>query len=111
MILILVGACGGTMTPGVQGAAVHELGQSCKSASDCASGLQCATEDPGGQCYKTCRQSQDADCGDTTKYACSFEGHCYLKCNQTSDCPRAAEGYVCKNDQPARGVMFCDVAN
>jgi hypothetical protein len=49
----------------------------------------------------------DASCGDP-KLACSFEGHCYFTCKVTSDCARASEGYVCKDDQPARGVKFCD---
>jgi hypothetical protein len=90
-----------------------QIGDACPNGtSDCASGLLCAGEDPGGgQCYKTCAPSKDADCGDTSKYACSSEGHCYLRCNQTSDCKRASQGYVCKDDEPARPpVKFCDVS-
>jgi hypothetical protein len=90
----------------------HAIGESCKNGnSDCMTGLQCAGEDPNGQCIKLCTPSMDSTCGDTTKYACSFEGHCYAKCNTTADCPRASEGYACKDDQPARGVKFCDAAN
>jgi hypothetical protein len=87
------------------------IGDPCPSGnSDCATGFLCAGEDPGGgQCYKSCKPSTDADCGDVTKYACSFEGHCYVRCKVTADCPRAAQGYVCKDDTPARGVKFCDV--
>jgi hypothetical protein len=95
-------------------AAKGNIGDACPNGtSDCATGLLCAGEDPGGgQCYKTCAPSKDADCGDTTKYACSSEGHCYLRCNQTSDCPRASQGYVCKDDEPARPpVKFCDVSD
>ena len=78
-------------------------------SSDCADGLLCAAEDPGGgQCYKICAPSTDADCGDTTKYACSSEGHCYLRCAGPADCKR--QGYVCKDDKPARPpIKFCDV--
>ena len=89
----------------------HDIGEPCpKGTPDCKPGLLCAGEDPGGQCYKTCKPSTDADCGDATKYACSSEGHCYLRCNTTADCARAAEGYVCKPDTPPRPpVKFCDV--
>src|SRR5262249_6059092 len=89
----------------------HDIGGACPNgAGDCLPGLLCAGEDPGGgQCYKTCKPSTDSDCGDTTKFACSSEGHCYLRCNATTDCPRASEGYVCKDDTPARPpVKFCD---
>jgi hypothetical protein len=90
---------------------MHEIGEPCPNgAGDCKPGLACAGEDPGGQCYKTCKPSTDADCGDTTKFACSSEGHCYLRCTKTSDCLRASEGYVCKDDVPARPpIKFCDV--
>ena len=85
------------------------IGDPCPNGvADCTTGLKCATEDPGGgQCFQTCTPSKDADCGDTTKYACSSEGHCYLKCTGVSDCKRA--GYACKDDAPPRGVKFCDV--
>ena len=88
------------------------IGDPCPAGNtDCASGFKCAGEDPGGgQCFKECKPSTDGDCGDTTKYACSFEGHCYVRCKTTDDCPRASQGYVCKDDTPARtGVRFCDV--
>jgi hypothetical protein len=88
------------------------IGDPCPNGTgDCQSGLNCAGEDPGGgQCFKQCRPSTDADCGDVTKYACSSEGHCYVRCTQTSDCKRAAQGYVCKDDTPARApIKFCDV--
>lgn len=86
------------------------IGEACKSSDDCDTGLKCATEDPGGQCFKECKPSTDTDCGDTKLYACSFEGHCYAKCATVADCARADEGYVCKNDTPPRaGIKFCDV--
>jgi hypothetical protein len=85
----------------------HAPGQSCSGDGDCMAGLKCATEDVNGQCIKTCTPSMDATCGDPT-LACSYEGHCYTKCNMTSNCVRASEGYVCKDDTPARGVKFCD---
>jgi hypothetical protein len=88
------------------------IGDPCPGGNnDCATGFLCAGEDPGGgQCYKVCKPSTDADCGDTTKYACSHEGHCYLRCKVTADCPRASQGYVCKDDEPVRtGIKFCDV--
>ena len=90
----------------------HSIGEACPNGtSDCAQGLLCAGEDPGGgQCFKQCAPSKDTDCGDTTKYACSFEGHCYVRCTQTSDCARASQGYICKSDTPARApIKFCDV--
>ena len=89
----------------------HGIGENCPAGkSDCATGLLCDTSDTGGgQCYGVCSPSKDSDCGDTTKYACNYEGHCYLRCNSTSDCPRASEGYLCQDDEPARSpVKFCD---
>src|SRR5437773_5116063 len=104
LFALVIAACSNTPVKGV-------IGDPCPNgAADCSSGLLCAGEDPGGgQCYKTCKPSTDSDCGDTTKYACSSEGHCYLKCAKISDCARASQGYVCKDDVPARGVKFCDV--
>jgi len=93
-------------------AALGAIGDPCPHGnSDCGSGLECAGEDPGGgQCFKACAPSVDSDCGDTTKYVCSSEGHCYLRCTATTDCKRAAQGYVCKDDLPPRPpVKFCDV--
>jgi hypothetical protein len=92
-------------------AGTADLGQPCPNGDgDCKTGLQCDGDDPGGgQCYSTCAPSTDSQC--PTGYVCNFEGHCYLKCTQTSDCPRASQGYVCKDDAPARGVKFCDAAN
>jgi hypothetical protein len=87
------------------------IGDPCPhGTSDCQAGLECAGEDPGGgQCFKACKPSTDSDCGDTTKYACSFEGHCYVRCATTADCKRSSQGYVCKDDQPPRPpVKFCD---
>ena len=88
------------------------IGDPCPGGTgDCAAGLECAGEDPGGgQCFKVCAPSKDSDCGDVTKFACSSGGHCYLRCSSTSDCKRALQGYVCKDDTPARPpVKFCDV--
>jgi len=114
-ISMLVVACSSTPAPadGGNDAAVgtSNIGEACPNGtSDCVSGLLCAGEDPGGgQCYKACTPSVDSTCGDTTKYACSFEGHCYLRCLTTSDCPRASQGYVCKDDTPPRPpIRFCD---
>jgi len=101
LVFIVIGACGSS-SPG-------NIGDPCPNGvKDCKSGLLCAGEDPnGGQCYKTCTPSKDSDCGDVAKYACSFEGHCYLRCTMSTDCTRA--GYACKDDTPPRGVKFCDV--
>ena len=88
----------------------HAIGESCPAGDhDCAAGLSCDTSDTGGgQCYRTCAPSKDSDCGDVNKYACNYEGHCYPRCGSTSECKRAAEGYVCKDDTPSRAVKFCD---
>ena len=85
-----------------------DLGQPCPNGdNDCKTGFQCDADDPGGgQCYKPCTPSVDSTC--PTSYVCNFEGHCYLECTQTSDCPRASQGYVCKDDAPPRSVKFCD---
>lgn len=94
------------------GTGAGNIGDPCPNGSgDCGQGLECAGEDPGGgQCEKPCRPSMDSDCGDTTKYVCNFEGHCYVRCNTTADCKRASQGYVCRADEPARPpIMFCDV--
>lgn len=96
------GDAGGTMTKGGIGAACPN------GTSDCQDGLLCDGDDPHGQCYKECAPSTDSDCGDTSKYACNFEGHCYTVCKTSDDCPRKSEGYVCKPDSPDRGVLFCD---
>ena len=90
-------------------APTKKIGESCPNGpSDCIDG-QCDTSDTGGgQCFKPCTASQDSECGDTTKYVCNYEGHCYPTCNATSDCARASEGYICKDDTPARNVKFCD---
>jgi hypothetical protein len=106
--LTVLGACSSST---VTTPATGKIGDACPNGnSDCSAGHLCAGEDPGGgQCYKQCAPSKDSDCGDTTKYACSHEGHCYLLCKETKDCARASQGYVCKDDEPARGVKFCDV--
>ena len=89
-------------------APLHNVGGSCKSAADCMTGLNCATEDPGGQCEKDCPAGTDVSCG-AANLVCNFEKHCYVKCAVTADCARAAEGYTCKDDSPPRaGVKFCD---
>ena len=89
------------------GSGSHAVGLSCKADADCLSGLYCVTADVGGQCEKMCTPLMDATCGDPT-LSCNFEGHCHPKCTQTSDCARAAEGYFCKDDTPARSVKYCD---
>lgn len=116
LISILVLGCSSSSTvndAGSDGAVGSgNIGEACPNGSrDCMSGLQCAGEDPGGgQCFKPCTPSVDSTCGDATKYACSFEGHCYLRCTTTADCPRASQGYVCDDDTPPRPpVRFCDV--
>jgi hypothetical protein len=110
-ILATTAACGSDSTPAAaSGTAL--IGDACPNGtSDCGPGLECAGEDPGGgQCEKPCRPSMDADCGDTSKYVCNFEGHCYVRCTATTDCKRASQGYVCRADSPPRPpVMFCDV--
>jgi len=118
MIAVVLAACSSSSStatstgvdagPGLN----HAIGESCPNGDhDCATGLVCDTSDHEGQCYRTCSASKDADCGDATKYACNYEGHCYQKCNATTDCKRASEGYVCQDDNPARGVKFCDAAH
>jgi hypothetical protein len=94
-----------SITPGS-----HGENQSCPNGVvDCAAGLLCDTDDPNGQCFKTCTPGMDSQCGDPTLVACNFEGHCYPRCAQTSDCARASEGYTCQDDQPPRApVKFCD---
>jgi hypothetical protein len=120
LALVLV-ACSSSSSPssasspdaggGEAGSGAGLIGDPCPAGDgDCQTGLKCAGEDPGGgQCFKECTPSVDTGCGDTTKYVCSSEGHCYLRCTQTTDCKRAAQGYVCKDDTPARPpVKFCD---
>jgi hypothetical protein len=104
-----VADAGNTVDAGKSGNA--NLGEACPNGDgDCLSGLLCDGADPGGgQCYKECAPSKDGDCG--AGFVCDFEGHCYKECTQTSDCPRASQGYVCKDDSPARGVKFCDAAD
>jgi hypothetical protein len=103
-----IGADSGTGT-----AAKGQIGDACPNGSgDCADGLLCDGDDPHGQCFKECAPSVDADCGDVTRFACNFEGHCYTVCKTTADCPRASEGYVCKVDEPDRACgLFCDAAD
>lgn len=117
---IVATACSSSSSPsastngsdGGGAAAKGAIGAACPNGtSDCQVGLLCDGNDPHGQCYKECAPSTDADCGDTSKYACSFEGHCYLICTTTDDCARKSEGYVCKPDSPDRGVRFCDAAD
>jgi hypothetical protein len=112
----LVAACSSSSSSGsstaVDAGGTAQLGEACPNGSgDCAPGLLCDGTDPaGGQCYKACTPSVDSTCG-SADLACSFEGHCYKICKQTSDCARASQGYVCKDDQPPRGVKFCDAAD
>jgi hypothetical protein len=99
-------------TPDAATAGTAKIGDPCPNGvSDCEKGLGCDGDDPhGGQCFGICAPHQDSDCGDTTKFACNDEGHCYLRCNTNTDCPRYSEGYVCKDDTPVRaGIKFCDV--
>ncbi|HTA88236.1 MAG TPA: hypothetical protein VK745_01620 [Polyangiaceae bacterium] len=91
----------------------HDRSESCPDGDvDCKTGLVCASEDPNGQCIQTCTPFMDAECGDTTQWACNSEGHCYPRCTTTADCARASEGYICKDDEPPRPpVKFCDGPN
>jgi hypothetical protein len=91
----------------------HDANESCPDGvSDCKAGLLCDNGDPNGQCFMICDAGKDSECGDPTKFACNSEGHCYPRCTVTSDCARAAEGYVCKDDEPPRPpVKFCDGPN
>jgi hypothetical protein len=107
LIAVCLAACGGDSSSKSSGLN-HGPGYACKSSADCEPGLSCATEDPNGQCIKPCTPGNDASCGDST-LACNHEGHCYWICKDISNCARAAEGYVCKDDTPPRGVKFCDV--
>ncbi len=102
---------GGSGGGGGSGNTGAGIGEPCPNGtSDCQPGFGCDGDDPGGgQCYKPCKPHQDSDCGDTSKYVCNVEGHCYIKCKTDDDCPRHAQGYVCKDDSPPRGVKFCDV--
>jgi hypothetical protein len=117
-VALFAGACSSSSspsTPGIDaGSGTAKIGEPCPNGpSDCTKGLGCDADDPhGGQCYGICAPHQDSDCGDTTKFACNDEGHCYLRCNTNTDCPRYSEGYVCKDDTPVRaGIKFCDVAD
>lgn len=78
------------------------IGGPCKGDADCARGLFCATDDPGGQCMKKC--SSSADCGQGA--VCSDEKKCYRACQSNADCTRA--GYACTGQAPNK---FCDVAD
>ncbi len=106
------GGTGGTGSGGSSSIAPHSHGEnlSCPDGViDCSTGLDCDTGDPNGQCFKTCTPGMDSECGDPTTVACNFEGHCYPRCTQTSDCARASEGYTCQDDDPPRPpVKFCD---
>jgi hypothetical protein len=103
ILAVALAACGGANGP----PGPHEAGLSCNADTDCMKGLFCATEDPGGQCIRVCSPRMDATCYDI-RYACSFQGHCYFRCNTNADCARANEGYVCKDDTPPRGIKYCD---
>ncbi len=115
--LVLVGCSSSSSTPVSAGTDAgpglnHGIGDTCPAGDhDCATGLVCDTSDHSGQCYKICTPSKDSDCGDVTKFACNYEGHCYNRCTNTTDCKRASEGYVCEDDTPARAVKFCDAAH
>jgi hypothetical protein len=82
----------------------QDLGGACASDLDCRVGLMCIGDDPGGQCTKTC--AGDGDCGNGA--LCNTESKCYIACNASADCPRAASDprYGCTGDPPRR---FCDV--
>jgi len=77
------------------------IGGACRADDDCASGLFCEKDDPGGQCLKKCASS--ADCG--AGAVCSDEKKCYQACQKPADCTRS--GYACKGTAPE---MFCDTA-
>jgi hypothetical protein len=77
------------------------IGGGCASDNDCAAGLFCDKDDPGGQCLKKC--STTADCGPGA--VCSDEKKCYQACKTRADCTR--KGYACKGKAPE---MFCDTA-
>src|SRR5689334_13687399 len=61
---------------GCGGVAKNPIGASCSADSDCSSGLRCITDDPGGQCTKTC--ATDGDCG--VGAVCNDESKCYKAC-------------------------------
>lgn len=103
---LVVVACGGgqtsPQTASDSSGTKSPIGGGCHSDDDCASGLFCDKDDPGGQCLKKC--STTADCG--AGAVCSDEKKCYQACQKPADCTRP--GYACKGAAPN---MFCDTAD
>lgn len=76
------------------------VGGACTKDSDCAAGMTCDKDDPGGQCEKKC--TSIADCG--ANAVCNPEKECAPACKTSSDC-RA--GYACTGAAPD---LYCDDA-
>jgi Cys-rich repeat protein len=93
LLALLLASCGSST-------ALAPVGGACKATADCASGLTCDTDDPGGLCTKPC--TADGECG--TGNVCSAEKKCYKACATAADC-RAAP-YACVTDSTAK--KFCD---
>ncbi len=88
---------------------LHEVGDSCTTAADCAAGLTVCNGDPGGQCTKSgCNTQADCD-GLPGGAVCEKDrpGNCYKSCKTKADCPR--DGYDCIGGPNAEGKMWCDV--
>lgn len=83
-----------------EGAARSIVGGPCREDVDCAAGLRCDKDDPGGECTKAC--ASDAECG--PQGACNAEKECLQACKAPEDCKRA--GYTCITSGAAK---VCDI--
>jgi hypothetical protein len=96
---------GGGGGAGGGSAGTHIIGDACTATSDCESGLYCSTDDPGGQCLKTCATAGDCPSG----RVCTDEMKCYKSCTMASDCTRS--GYACVDAMTVTSMATktCDV--
>ena len=85
----------------------HEVGDSCTTAADCATGLSICNGDPGGQCTQDCATDQDCAAVPGGAVCETGGGHCYKACATKADCPR--DGYDCVGGPNEHGEMWCDV--
>jgi hypothetical protein len=97
---------GGTTGGGGATTGTHVVGDACVATSDCAAGLFCSTDDPGGQCLATCAAAADCPAGSV----CTDEMKCYKSCTAASDCTRS--GYACVDAMTVTSMptQTCDVA-
>jgi hypothetical protein len=89
------------------------VGKACTADTDCGKGscIGAGTTDAGvqkGTCTAACQK--DTDCGATEGYCGGIiygsAGQCAEKCNESSDCKRADEGYTC-TALPGGGQKTC----